>query len=628
MPYSKTNLWQHALPILTRVNISNEDYARTIELPDGELAGTKYNPELHPAQICILRAIDQGASWVALCKPVQDGGSLASFIPILRRSHKMGQTSIIAYPTMDSAKDAWTKKTWPMLERQGGTQPTKGGGSRGGAARVVNLPGGGSIILRAAGGRQESGQASVTADAMLVDEVDDWADMRVLRLIERRLSRSRDPLLIYVSTVKRDEADGVDRSRIVRLYEQGTQSRLQYPCPDCGNHFAFEWELVNVDEATMSCPHCGVILTDTERVAMLRKWRRVDKHPERKNKFSLMWTALESPFSMLIDGQRLPVMRALCDEYLAAKEMADGQNDHSLLRQFFRDRLCRPYRGDSIADEDGNTVHPTLARLSALSDISDFRITDDIKEDDGESRHLCDVPSWVEFLVAGVDVQRGTDRAPGRLYWGVYGRGGSRGAVCGWGTLPVAPRGSLPTVTELHNGLSKLDGILRSWERPAPLVKFGVDVGDRQDDLVSFTKTRREWFAVKGTRLLAANKPGDMPGWMYPRTQPSNFVLYLIPTHDVIRTLHAELLSQHGKPGSLALPYGLNRTTTLLRHFCGTIEYAPGKWSEKAEDRKHHPEWGKRIDYLHCFAYARALAYHHENKKAGPRRRYGAVGEL
>jgi hypothetical protein len=177
-------IFDDALSVLQRRAIGVLEYARTVELPDGDLAGTTYEPSRHAAQECILRAIEAGAGSVAILKPVQDGGSLASFVPILRRAHALGQACIIAYPTMDAAKDAWTKKVWPMLERQGGTQPKSGGGSRGGAARVVNLPSGGSIILRAAGGRQESGQASVTADAMLVDEVDDWADMRVLRLIE------------------------------------------------------------------------------------------------------------------------------------------------------------------------------------------------------------------------------------------------------------------------------------------------------------------------------------------------------------------------------------------------------------------------------------------------------------
>ena len=199
-----TDILSPAIALLQRQNMTVGEYAQQVILPDGDFAGQRYKPSRHPAQNAIIRALDNGASWLAILKPVQDGGSLASFVPLLRRSSMLGQTSIVAYPTMDAAKDAWNKKIWPILEAQGEQLPKSGGGSRGGAARVVTLPSGGSIVLRAAGGRGESGQASITADALLVDEVDDWADMRVLRLIERRLSRSRDPLIIYVSTCKRD----------------------------------------------------------------------------------------------------------------------------------------------------------------------------------------------------------------------------------------------------------------------------------------------------------------------------------------------------------------------------------------------------------------------------------------
>lgn len=582
-------------------------FAETVVLPDGNKDA--YDPTSHPAQHCVFLAADSGSSSISIVKPVQDGGSLASFILILRRVHSLSQTGIIAYPTLTAAKDAWTTKIWPILQSQGGVTPQSGGGSRGGAASVVTLPSGGRCILRAAGGRHESGQASATGDCLLIDEVDDWPDYRRIKLINQRITKSQDPLIVYVSTVKID-GEGKDGSHILRLYDEGTRTRIHYECPHCQIYQPYEMEMIDYDHRCLVCPNCSAMITETQRIASLKKWKRVDGAKSRR--FSILWGALDSPFPIVVNGSRFPILDGLTEEYQQAQTHA-AIGDHSLMRQYYRDRHCRPYRDDKLTDDDGQTIIPTRNRLAALSAASLINLDVDRKDEDGDSVHLAHVPDWCEHISIGVDVQRGGDKAPGRLYFAAIGRGGGRGAIVGWGTIISSPKGRPPSTQELHQSLDRLDGILRDWAPHAPIVRRGVDVGDRQDEIRQWLRSHHDWWAVKGSGPMKA-AIGDCAGWLYRRAQDGMWRLYFVDTENASRAVHGELLAATGV-GSLAMPRTLRRESALILHICATVEYEPGKWSSKPADRlRHHPEWQFRHDYLDCLAYSRAMAYHWEAK--------------
>lgn len=584
------------------------DFARTVRLPDGDFKGDTYDPSRHPAQLCLLQAIDAGATWVAVAKPVQDGGSLATTVPILRRVAQMNQTVMVAYPTQDKAKDAWTTKLWPMLEAQGGMQPRTGGGSKGGAARVVTLPGGGKFLSRSAGGRGESGQAGDTADALDIEEVDDWADMRRLRLIERRISKSPDPLLLYVSTVKRDGI-GAAGSLILRLVELGTGTTLHYPCPHCGAVQRFEWEQVDIEREVIRCAHCPGVLDESQRQQALKHWSRHDAR--RTPLFSIIWTALDSPFPIVVNGTRLPVLPGLCAEYKQALD-AVAIGDHGLMRQFYRDRLTRTYTVDLQTDEDAPQVLTRLG-LASRSAASRYAVALDKKDEDGDSLHICALPQGIESVAAATDVQRGGERAPGRLYFellGEYSNGTQ--PILGWGTIRLSAIGTQPSVPELHAGLSRLAQILKGLQEQGwPIVAKWVDAADRQEDIVKWTKLHKDWQPTRGREGRLTPEQGDVAGVVYFRKQDEGkWKLALIDVDEVRGSVHDALSLPTTEPGAILLPHGLDAGTAIIRHLVGTMRI-PDKgrglrWSEKAKDRSLHPEWQKRIDYLDCTTYGRA----------------------
>lgn len=593
------------------------DYARTIRLPDGDFKGDTYEPSRHPAQLCLLQAIDAGATWVAVAKPVQDGGSLATTAPVLRRVAHLHQAVMVAYPTQDKAKDAWTLKLWPMLEAQGGMEPKSGGGSRGGAARVAALPGGGKFLLRSAGGRGESGQAGDSCDVLDIEEVDDWADMRRLRLIERRISKSPDPLLLYVSTVKRD-GTGVASSLILRLVELGTGTRLRYPCIHCGAVQAFDWEQVDVEREVIRCAHCPGVMDEAQRQQALKHWSRHDAR--RTPLFSIIWTALDSPFPIVVNGTRLPVLPGLCAEYKQALD-AVAIGDHGLMRQFYRDRLTRSYTADQQTDEDAKDTPHTHRTLAVRSERTAWAtLVEDADEAKRWSRYSVDAPAAAQLLTGAIDVQRN------RLYVdGIAIDADRRTYDCAWAIErartgddgkeppPWAPGELSATLTRAADWLE---------DRFGALFRAGVvDVSDGEtvDELAAWLAGRPKWHAIQGeSELPAERKDGTlrrctaMLAWDT-RWRPG-LGSYRVVTDLAQQQVASAFRIDPAAPGAALLPGGLRAGNAYLRHLT-----AVGWVTTKSGNRQWKPLPGAgRSDYADTRAYATAVAHWLLVKPADP----------
>lgn len=105
-------------------------------------------------------------------------------------------------------------------------------------------------------------------------------------LAEARTSTYVDGKVVVVSTPTLEGA-----SPIWQLYEQGTQFRWTWPCPDCGDYFPPSFALLKWPEkstpqqakreARLMCPHCGVLIADKHRGAMNAAGRyETDGDPE------------------------------------------------------------------------------------------------------------------------------------------------------------------------------------------------------------------------------------------------------------------------------------------------------------------------------------------------------------
>lgn len=615
------------------------DFCKSVILPDGRGKDQAYNPATHPAQLTVLQALDGGTYFApkpfteaAIAKPVQDGGSLVAMVPLFRRAFRQRQTVVVAFPTMDSAKDQWTLKLLPVLQSYGGQEPESGGGSRGGAARVVTLPDGGKFVLRTAGGKGESGQASITADALGIDEVEDWEDAHKIKLITKRIEESPDPLTLYVCTVKRKLPEA---SIILTLVAGGTDTRLWYCCPDCGFYQRLTWDNVRYERrdnevvggtSRYLCanPHCGSLWVESARKAAIRKYLVVHRGQEIQHerngdrvtgagiagpipdtlRFSLLWNRIESPRKSL---------ETLCRQHADAEWNLLRNREHGPMRSFYQDYLTQQYVGEEAA-EDGAPAKISCDVLAARSETSDYGPPRDLHEEGGDSIHTTECPTAVDWLVVSADIQRGGQNAPGRAYFYVTGFNTTdfRSFDLCWGHIVMAPAGREPTVSELHAGLDRLSGLVRDLAQTyaKPMVRRGIDVGDRQDELRLWLIKNAEWIALKGAAAemkadMKASSGYDVAGIIYRRQQQERGVrwwLHFIDTDSARREAQAAFLVPAGKPGAAHLPKGLDRQTTIIKHLCATAEISDGKggarWASSQKDRKYHPDWQSRHDLL------------------------------
>lgn len=565
---------------------TNLQFATEIKLPDGDRAGDYYNPLMHPPQACLLQAVDQGYAMITVAKPVQDGGTLCSLVPMLRAAIKLHQKVVMAYPTEPSAKDIWTMKIWPILAAYGGQEPESGGGSRGGAARVVTLPGGGQFILRTSGGRGESQQASVTADKEMVDEVDDWDSLKRIVDIGQRIGRGRSPFVARVSTVKKDEG-----SFILSLVAEGTHTRLEYPCVHCGAYQMLSHDRINFDDATYRCMHCPAEWSDADRLVSLTKWKRVDLNPKALA-FSILWTVLDSPLPILdAANRRVSVLAALSSlHHLATAAVERG--DHSYMRSLYHDRFTSPYTLDMEAMEKGSelTYRMLLDRANA-SKWAPTKWESDKTTPDSQatySRHIVDVEKWrpdIDIAVAGIDVQGKN------LYWSLVGSNllGTEFDLA-WGYEYARADHAPWSQSELHGLLNRTLLIFQKAVAYIPLMAVMLDTGDFTAELMSWVAGHRPLVKpIKGhSENLRVTHRDDVEGIIYHIKG-----LYHVMIDNTRTMVQAGYRRPIDAPGAHLLPSNLQNDgagSLYPKHLCAEMEtidpktrkrrlrQGPGRW--------------------------------------------------
>lgn len=571
------------------------EFLPTIRPSDGRQQGQPLSVDGHPAQSAIIDALDSG-KWkkFAWAKPVQDGGTLLGLVPMLRRSALERQRVVLAYPTWAAAKDIWQTKIWPVLEALGGQQPIKGAGSRGGAAqRLVALPGGGLFMLRAAGGRGESGQASITGDCLLVDEVDDWPSMHRLELIAQRINESIDPLAVYCCTVKKDEPVGSDgASNILSMVASGTDCRLQYPCHQCGQLFPLAWECINTKHAVYICPGCGAEWTERQRLDALRAYQVTMKNPT-ADLWSILWTSLDSP--------RI-TMAKLVKIYEDALAFIEKSN-HGPMRSFYRDRLTRGYLGDK---NDGESQDLTLTPeyLARRSELYGWSETTLMHEDGGgTSVHQAnEAPNLLgrSVMVAAIDVQGN------RIYW-------SAGIIdsklrtydYAWGYRHGNPEREPWRPGELAATLQRQTEYIFSMASTLGMhfAQGVVDVGFLPEDVASWLIGQTHWRGIAGfDRLPTATAEVAVQGALV--WQPKfrdGLGCWQVCNGEKVATarlaLHQAYKIDPASGGAAILPSGLRSSDAYLRHLTAS----------RYESDKHGKMGWKRVqvrnDHLDCRVY-------------------------
>lgn len=631
------------------------EFACSLRWPDGPDAGERVDPRSHPAGYEIAKDFAEGGyDEMVNLGPVQDGKTWWTIVlPMLYFLAELRLSATYGVPDRALAGKAWRAKLKPTIENCGLAHllPKSGPGSDGGAPDDVLMTTGARLYMLGAGARNEAGQAMVTSAGVFIDERDSIRS-RWVELLKARsaaydvLARNHE-----TSTIKDD-----DKSATWAVYQGSTACRLWFACPTCaaaqhatGGWQLLEWEQVDADwtndetareSVRLVCRHDPAHrLTENDRQAMLRQWRRVsrgqavtadgtitgDKPPTRRR--GLRWSSLDSPRKSL---PRLAV------QFRQACERRDAYGDHEPLRQFYRDMLALPYR----ADRDGSDVlqmfgadyDRTRAYLATRSSAHGWATLVDHKDEAGLfSRHIAPLPPGATMAVVTIDVQEN------RCYWLIVAADAD---LRTWDVAHGYEYGTherLPTSeAEMHSIIDRVrDEIVPDVCDALPIVARGVDVNYRTDELVRWLTTNRDWLPVVGAGEEVAGKKRaehdakNLPGVVY-LTRPDGWQLgsqqplHLVDVDRVREQAQTAFLRPVGSVGAAHLPRGLKAGSAYIMHLCGELL--------QEDPRNGRRKWRKqtgRHDYLDCRTYAVALLRLHverERRRANaPRRTYGAI---
>lgn len=215
---------------------------------------------------------------------------------------------LMVQPTIEAAEDYSKDRIAPMirdtpvLRKKVADDKSKTSGN---TIKNKKFPGGYLVMI---GANSPSGLASRPIRAVLADEVDRapvsaGEEGDPINLAIKRTATFWNRIIVLVSTPTNKGA-----SRIEAAYEDGDQRERYCPCPHCGEYQVLKWANVRWDErkpetARYMCEECGVLWTDPQRIAAVRKgeWRATKPF---NGIASFHVTGLLSPFATMSDGVR------------------------------------------------------------------------------------------------------------------------------------------------------------------------------------------------------------------------------------------------------------------------------------------------------------------------------------
>ena len=210
-----------------------------------------------------------------------------------------------------------------------------------------------------------------TARILFVDEADAMepgAEGSPITLAERRTLSFGDRKIVIGSTPTLEET-----SNVLRAYAASDRRVFEVPCPDCGGHTEIEWrhirwEAERPETAAFACPHCGSLVDERHKPAMVDRGRWRATAPEVVGHAGFRLSALVSLLPNAAWGK-------LAAEFTRAKD------DPGELQVFVNTILAQGWTGGDLS------VDPLAIAARA------------------EKFGLDEIPPEVLWLTAGVDVQ-------------------------------------------------------------------------------------------------------------------------------------------------------------------------------------------------------------------------------
>lgn len=243
--------------------------------------GRKFKVDRLPWQRHWFAELESGR-WYEHCltAPSQAGKSLSGYvIPILYNLFEVQRDVIAGVTIMEMGFDKWMRDIKPVIEetRYKELLPVKGAGSRGGFNGMVTFNNGISLKFMSAEGGDKH-RAYYTSPVLIFTEVDGYtasstsAESHPIAQIEARARSVSRKLRYVIKECTVTDADGYIWQAVTK---RGTNSRLQLPCPHCGEFVLPEREDlkgwhdaeydVDAERALFHCPACQQPWSEEQR---------------------------------------------------------------------------------------------------------------------------------------------------------------------------------------------------------------------------------------------------------------------------------------------------------------------------------------------------------------------------
>ena len=275
----------------SRVQFAQE----VVRIPEGKHEGEFWRKRFQPFAYWLLHLMDTlGFRHFAITGCVQSGKTLCAIvIPLLWHLFERRESVIFIVPEIGMAEKKWSDEIKPVILKSRWlrkmafgdpkrTSTPDGRGSKGGwpSNNTLRFANGTRLEFMGAGGN-DARRSSSTAKVIFKTEVDrmDVAaessrEAAASHTVEDRAESFGDDAFIYEECTVTTKA-----GRIWKQVQAGTCTTLQSQCPHCSQyvrpmreHFVgvedCDSSLEARESASFMCPHCAVLLSETERTKM------------------------------------------------------------------------------------------------------------------------------------------------------------------------------------------------------------------------------------------------------------------------------------------------------------------------------------------------------------------------
>ena len=411
----------------------------------------RWSNDVTPYLVGIMDAFnDPYVQEINFCKPTQVGGTEAMLNMLGWIIMSNPSPTMIVYPSDDLAKDTSNDRLKPSLTKT----PEINERFYPNSSKELNLKFRGmKIYLRGSGSPGKL--ASKAIKYLFFDEIDKMDGASKKEASPYNLAKERTRTFTYSKKIYTCSTPTLKTNYVWQIHEEADEQRQFFvPCPHCGEYITFAFKQIKfpseegmsneerAEQAVYVCQECGCLITDKDKIKMLRRgeWRDTKKTCEGKPRKVSFW------------------LNALYSRFLTWKEITmeflDSKEDPEKLQNFVNSWLAEPW-------ED--------TRLRTNADL--------VLEHQTQTKEFV-VPDWAKMLTAGVDVQENC------LYW----------TIRAWGdflTSQNISHGQAFSFTELE----RIMNLEYRTEDGSPMVisLALIDSGYNADSVYDFCVENSEW---------------------------------------------------------------------------------------------------------------------------------------